>query len=101
MVAATNGSVVAFDPQVEDWTCHTKRLQNDFVANKIGTEATEQRRAILLSVCGPTTYQLIRNLVQPDAPTDKSYADLVKLVKKHLSPKPSSIVARKQFHTCS
>ena len=100
MVAATNGSMVAFDLQVEDWTCHTERLQNDFVANKIGTEATEQRRAIVLSLCGPTTYQLIRNLVQPDAPTDVLYADLVKLVKKHVSRKPS-IVARKQFHTCS
>ena len=101
MAVATHGSMGAFDPQVEDWTCYTERLENYFVANKIDAEAADQRRAILLSVCGPTTYQLIRNLVQPDAPTTKSYAALVKLVKDHLSPKPSSIVARKNFHTRS
>ena len=101
MAAALHGSTGAFDPQVEDWTCYTERLENYFIANKIDAGAADQRRAILLSVCGPTTYQLIRNLVQPDAPTTKSYAALVKLVKDHLSPKPSSIVARKNFHTRS
>ena len=53
--------------------------------------------------CGPTTYQLIRNLIAPDKPTDKTFAQLVKLVKDHHPhPRPSSIVARKNFHerTC-
>ena len=101
MAAATHGSMGAFDPQIEDWTCYTERLENYFLANKIAAEAADQRRAILLSVCGPTTYQLIRNLVQPDAPSTKAYDALVKLVKDHLSPKPSAIVARKNFHSRS
>jgi len=54
----------AFDPQVEDWICYTECLENYFIANKIDAGAAERRRAILLSMCGPTTYQLIRNLVQ-------------------------------------
>lgn len=47
----------------------------------------------------PTTYQLIRNLVSPDKLTDRTFAELVKLVKDHHQPPPSSIVARKDFHT--
>ena len=40
-----------------------------------------KKRAILLSICGASTYQLIRNLVAPAKPTSKSFDDLVKLVK--------------------
>ena len=39
-----------------------------------------QRRAILLSICGPATYQLIRSLVAPSKPTEKTYAQLLQLV---------------------
>ena len=39
-----------------------------------------QERAILLSSCGAATYQLIRNLVSPKKPTDKSFNEIVDLV---------------------
>ena len=35
----------------------------------------------LNSVCGAKTYKLIRNLVNPRKPTNKSFAELVNLVK--------------------
>ena len=54
----------------------------------------EQQCAVLLSGCGPTTYQLIRNLTAPAKPTAKSFADLVALVKEHKNPRPSVIVRR-------
>jgi hypothetical protein len=95
---AVHGNIGEFTPRLEDWTCYTERLESYFLANGIGDDAAQQRRAILLSVCGPTTYQLIRNLVSPDKPTDKTFAQLVKLVKDHHHPRPSSIVARKNFH---
>lgn len=81
------------------WVSYTERFEYYFTANGIAADAAEQRRAILLSVCGPATYQLIRNLVAPDKPTDKEYAALVKLVKGHYQPQPSIIVLRKDFHT--
>ena len=96
---AVHGSISEFNPRLEDWTCYTERLEHYFIANGIKDDALDQRRAILLSVCGPTTYQLIRNLVSPNKPTDKTYAELVKLVKDHNHPPPSSIVARKDFHS--
>ena len=56
-------------------------------------------RAILLSVCGPSTYWLIHNLTSPEKPTDKSYSALVKLLKDHFNPKPSVIVQQFRFNT--
>ena len=45
------------------------------------------------------TYQLIRNLVTPGKPTDKSFTDIVALVRDHHQPCPSSIMQRFNFHT--
>ena len=87
---AVHGSIGAFNPDLEDWISYVERLENYFIANGIKADEAraEQRRAILLSVCGPTTYHLIRNFVTPDRPTEKSYAQLVQLVKEHHIPKP-------------
>ena len=67
----------------------TERLQPYFTANDV-TDAGKQR-AILLSVCGAPTYQLIRNLVAPQRPIEKSFAEIVKLMSDHYQPKPSPI----------
>ena len=95
---ALHGAMGAFDTNEEDWVVYTERLQNYFVANDVTSD--DKKRAILLSVCGASTYRLIRNLVSPNQPSSKSYADLVQLVKEHFHPKPSAIVMRFQFNSC-
>ena len=67
---ATFGRVDIFNPEVEDWVTYSERLEHYFIANDI--EENEKRRAILLSAVGAKSYQLIRNLVRPNKPTDKS-----------------------------
>ena len=59
----------------------------------------EKKRAILLSVCGARTYQLICNLTTPVTPLLKSHEDLVKLVREHYSPRRSEIVQRFKFNS--
>ena len=44
------------------------------------------------------TYQLIRNLIAPDQPKDRSFDELVKLVQDHHQPPPSAIMQRFNFH---
>ena len=68
-----------------------------FAANKI--ENADQQRAILLSVCGPATYRLIRNLVSPKKPTEFKIDELIDIVRKHHDPKPSAIVQRFRFNS--
>ena len=50
----------------------------------------------LLTVIGSKQYSLLQGLVSPELPKDKSYDDLVDLLKKHFDPEP--IVIAQQFH---
>ena len=86
-----------FDETKEDWLSYTERLQQYFEANEIKT--AKKQRAVLLSVCGPTTYQLIRNLSSPQKPTELEFSALVELVQRHKNPRPSVIVRRFAFHS--
>ena len=97
MAHTTLGHIGEFQPDSEDWISYTERLQLYFVAN--GIDDRTRRKAILLSVCGPSTYQLIRDLLAPTAPTDKTFDELVSLVKKHQQPTPSFIVQRYMFNS--
>ena len=76
---ASHGTLSDFDSDREDWTSYTERLEQYFEANDV-VSAVKQR-AILLSICGVSTYLLIRDLVAPTKPISKSFAELVKLVK--------------------
>ena len=89
---ATHGTIGEYDHSNEDWISYCERLEHYFAANHVN-DASKQR-AILLSVCGATTYLLIRNLVAPTKPVDKSFRELVTLVKEQHTPTPSVTVQR-------
>ena len=94
----THGNIGEFNPAQEDWELYTERLIQYFVANGISEEG-DKWRAILLNSCGAAMYQLIRNLMAPDKPTDKDFAAIVTLVKAHHQPRPSTITQRFHYHT--
>ena len=60
---ATHGKIDEFDPSHEAWATYVERLEFYFIAN--GIEDPEKKRAVLLTVSGPATYKLIRNLSAP------------------------------------
>ncbi|KMQ84553.1 hypothetical protein RF55_17561 [Lasius niger] len=70
----------------DDWELYTERLELYFVANDI---EDEKQVAVLLTKISPETYKLVTNLCAPNKPKDKTFNELVKLVKDHLCPKPS------------
>jgi len=70
-------------------------LQEYVVANEI--EAAAKKKAILLSVLGAETHQLMRSLAAPQKPTEKSYDQLVDLVIKYYQPMPSVILQHFKF----
>ena len=76
-----------------------KHLQMYFVVSDITNDA--KKRAILLSVSGPTTYLLIHNPAQPKKPLDLSYAELVQLLCNHYFALKSLSVQRFRFNSCS
>eukprot|EP00731_Ephydatia_muelleri_P017286 Em0010g384a len=91
-----HGKLSEFDSTSEDWPSYVERMEQYFAANDVGDET--KKRAILLSVCGSSTYRLIRSLLAPVKPGEKSYSDIVALVTTHLNPKPSVIVQRFKFN---
>jgi len=94
---AAHGTISEFSSSQETWTSYIERLEQYLAANKV--EDADQQKAILLSVCGPATYRLIRNLASPKKPTELKLKEIVELVGKHHDPKPSVIVQRYRFNT--
>ena len=84
-MASLVGSTLPFNSQEQSWEEYCEVQHNFFDANKI--EEPERKRAILLSSVGSQTYSLIRNLLSPAKPGDKSYDDLVNLLKGTLQSK--------------
>ena len=91
---ATHGKISELDPTQESWDTYIEWLELYFVANSI-TEA-EQKRAVLLTVSGPSTYKLIDI---PQNPAEVAYSEIVKLVKAHHTLQSSVTVQRYKFHT--
>ena len=96
---ASHGHIGEFNNQVEDCRSYTERLQNYFLANDIKNEA--KQRAVLLSVCGPRTYKLIRSLLSLQEPKDVTLADIIKQMTDHYQPKPSVTVQCFKFNSRS
>lgn len=66
-----------------------------FVLNDI---ADEKKVAAFLSIVGSKMYSLLRSLVAPSLPQEKSYEELLAVLKKHFEPKPLVITERFHFH---
>ena len=93
---ATDDSIGEFHTQ-EPWQSYVEWLQRYFIANNVN--ATEKQQAILLSIVGGKTYQLIMNLLGPAKPTERSFDEIVEAVRNHYQLVASAIIQRFNFHT--
>lgn len=89
------GKVNEFTEGSESVENYVERLEQFFTANDI---EDEKKVSVFLSVVGSSAYGVIRNLVQPALPKDKTYAQLVELMKSHYNPKPLIISERFKFN---
>lgn len=98
MATSTNqnfGIVNEYDAEKEDWSSYIERIELFYVANDIEDEV--KKRAILLSSCGINTYRLFKGLTAPAKPADKTFQELVTLMKNHQNPKRNPIAERYTF----
>lgn len=86
----TLGHIEEFDGAKGDWQLYVERVEHFFAAN--GISDGDKKRAVLLSVMGAPTYKILRNVVSPSKPGEKTYATLVEALAQHFKPKPSEIV---------
>ena len=87
------------DTARESWTQYSERVAYFFQANGI-TDRSKQK-VMLLAIIGPSAYKLLRSLVAPTKPDEKSYDELVAAMEKHHNPAPSEIVQRYRFNSRS
>uniref|UniRef100_A0AAQ4QCI8 CCHC-type domain-containing protein n=1 Tax=Gasterosteus aculeatus aculeatus TaxID=481459 RepID=A0AAQ4QCI8_GASAC len=84
-----------FDESVEQWSSYTERFEYFVLANSIKSEVMVPT---FLTVMGGKTFNLLRSLVTPEKPGDRSYEEIVGTLKAHYSPKPLIIAERFRFH---
>ncbi|XP_061564077.1 uncharacterized protein K02A2.6-like [Cololabis saira] len=96
-MAGLVGHTAPFNSQTQSWEEYCEVLGYFFEANDI--DDADKMKAILLSSVGSQTYSLMRNLVSPEKPGDKTFDQLVALLKEHYNPKPSEIVQRFMFYS--
>ena len=84
------GNIGEFDQAFVYWKAYIEWMEQYFVANEVTSDA--MKKAIPLSMCGPSMYSTIRSLAKPNKPTDLEYSALLELSKKHYNPKPSVIM---------
>ena len=91
-----------FDHERDDWEAYRERLEQLFVVNgHNGTDASneETRKAILLTVGGKRTYELLRTLAAPAKPSEKSFDQLCQLLKSHCAAQSSVTMRRFAFNS--
>ncbi len=80
---------------MEDWATYVERVEQYCLANDIGNEI---KVAILLSVIGTRTYNLLHSLTAPVKPAEKTFKEIVDVLQMHLNPKPLIIAECFCFH---
>ncbi|KAI2660950.1 hypothetical protein H4Q32_008647 [Labeo rohita] len=94
-MAATIGHMEAFKESVEPWTTYIERFEHFVQFNSIDAD---KKVPVLLSVIGGKTYGLLRSLIAPDKPREKSFKQITDTLQQHFSLKPLIIAERFRFH---
>ena len=85
------------DSSKEDWQSYIERLELYFTGND--TDDEEKRKAILLTSRGIECYRLFKELTTPRKPVDKTFIDLVTLMKTMRALKEIQLL-KDFFSTC-
>ena len=88
-MAGLLGKVESFDPQLEEWPQYVEQLEHFFEANGLtGDDSMAKRRSTFLSVIGPAPYKLLRSLLSPERPNEKTFEELTAVLANQYSPPP-------------
>lgn len=95
MTSVIYGRIQPFVPATESISAYLERLDLYFSANDV---ADGKRVSVLLTVIGPENYTLLRGLVAPAVPKDKSLEELKDILTAHFEPKALVIAERFRFY---
>ena len=92
-----------------DFIDYSERLNAYFIANNIGQVAAEaneaakqaadkRKVAVTISVMGKSTYSTLKYLCLPDLPAEKSYEEIITILKGFYKPKVLEVAETYRFH---
>ncbi|XP_075535031.1 uncharacterized protein LOC142570543 [Dermacentor variabilis] len=89
------GRLDEYDPKVQNFESYVERFEHYIRANEI---AEAKKLSVFLTVIGAEAYEILKNLVVPLLPGDKTFAEVKELLQSHYSPKTSVIAERCKFN---
>ncbi|XP_075534294.1 uncharacterized protein LOC142568081 [Dermacentor variabilis] len=89
------GKLDEYDEKDQNFQSYLERFEHFITANNI---REEKKLAVFFSVIGPRMHEVLRSLVVPAVPGDKSFEEVTVLLKKHCSPSCSVITERCKFN---
>ena len=63
-------------------------------------QLTRKKVAVLFTVIGKTSYNILRDLCMPESPKDKKFNELCDLLQSHYKPKSLEVAGTFKFHQC-
>ncbi|XP_077498609.1 uncharacterized protein LOC144109684 [Amblyomma americanum] len=89
------GRIDEYDPKVQNFDPYLERFEHFVSANEV-SEA--KKLSVFLTVLGAEAYEVLKNLVVPALPGEKTFAEIKILPKNHYSPQTSVIAERCRFN---
>ncbi|GBN68939.1 Transposon Tf2-6 polyprotein [Araneus ventricosus] len=83
-----------FDEENENFDCFFERFQTYLDVQNIPADS---RAKVFISSLSAKLYQLLKNLLAPDLPSDQNLDKLKNVLKQHLTPKPLIIPSRRKL----
>ncbi|UYV64552.1 K02A2.6-like, partial [Cordylochernes scorpioides] len=83
--------VKEYNEETETFDTFYERLEQFLILEEAGDE---KKKAYLLTLMGSKTYGVLKNLCSPILPKDKTFDNLINILKRHFSPKRSIVVER-------
>ncbi|UYV61011.1 K02A2.6-like [Cordylochernes scorpioides] len=80
-----------YNEETETFETFYERLEQFLILEEAGDE---KKKAYLLTLMGSKTYGVLKNLCSPILPKDKTFDNLINILKRHFSPKRSIVVER-------
>ena len=93
-MALTFGQIQEFSPENKTIGAYLEHVELYSQANGV---AERRRVAAFLSIIGGKNYTLLRNILSPEKPSEKSLEDLFASLKKHSSFAPKRVVIAERF----
>lgn len=94
MVANFVGSIAEYSGN-EPFSSYIERFEQYIVVNDV---AETKKFPLFLTIIGPKCYEVLRNSVLPDKPSEKIYKDLKEVLQNYYAPEKFIIAKRYRFH---